>query len=139
MRAARNILYLGFKELRSLSRDPILLVLIAFALTVNIYTAATAMPETLHKAPIAIVDEDQSALSSRIRDAFYLPYFLPPVLITPAEMDARMDAGLDTPFVRAGAGGEFEVGVKDAGEGEGDGGVLDEEEVAPVVCGGRKS
>ncbi len=96
MRAARNILYLGFKELRSLSRDPILLVLIAFALTVNIYTAATAMPETLHKAPIAIVDEDQSVLSSRIRDAFYLPYFLPPVLITPAEMDARMDAGLDT-------------------------------------------
>ena len=96
MRVARNILYLGVKELRSLLRDPILLVLIAFALTVNIYTAATAMPETLHKAPIAIVDEDQSVLSSRIRDAFYPPYFLPPVLITPAEMDARMDAGLDT-------------------------------------------
>jgi ABC-2 type transport system permease protein len=96
MRAARNILYLGFKELHSLLRDPILMLLIAFALTVNIYTAATAMPETLHKAPIAIVDEDQSALSSRIRDAFYPPYFLPPVLITPAEMDARMDAGLDT-------------------------------------------
>jgi ABC-2 type transport system permease protein len=96
MRAARNILYLGFKELHSLLRDPILMVLIAFALTVNIYTAATAMPETLHKAPISIVDEDQSALSSRIRDAFYPPYFLPPVLITPAEMDARMDAGLDT-------------------------------------------
>lgn len=96
MRAARNILYLGLKELHSLLRDPILMLLIAFALTVNIYTAATAMPETLHKAPIAIVDEDQSALSSRIRDAFYPPYFLPPVLITPAEMDARMDAGLDT-------------------------------------------
>jgi len=96
MRAARNILFLGFKELHSLLRDPILMVLIAFALTVNIYTAATAMPETLHKAPIAIVDEDQSALSIRIRDAFYPPYFLPPVLITSAEMDARMDAGLDT-------------------------------------------
>lgn len=96
MRAARNILYLGFKELHSLLRDPILMVLIGFALTVNIYTAATAMPETLHKAPIAIVDEDQSALSGRIRDAFYPPFFLPPVAITPAEMDARMDAGLDT-------------------------------------------
>jgi ABC-2 type transport system permease protein len=96
MRAARNILYLGFKELHSLVLDPILMLLIVFALTVNIYSAATAMPETLHKAPIAIVDEDQSALSSRIRDAFYPPYFLPPVLITPAEMDARMDAGLDT-------------------------------------------
>lgn len=96
MRTVRNIIYLGFKELHSLLRDPILMVLIAFALTVNIYTAATAMPETLHKAPIAIVDEDQSALSNRIRDAFYPPYFLPPVLISPAEMDARMDAGLDT-------------------------------------------
>jgi ABC-2 type transport system permease protein len=96
MRAARNILHLGLKELHSLLRDPILMLLIAFALTVNIYTAATAMPETLHKAPIAIVDEDQSALSGRIRDAFYPPYFLPPVAITPAEMDARMNAGVDT-------------------------------------------
>ena len=96
MRAARNILYLGIKELRSLLRDPVLLGLIAFAFTVNIYTAATAVPETLHNAPIAIVDEDRSALSRRITDAFQAPYFLPPVLITPAEMDARMDAGLDT-------------------------------------------
>jgi ABC-2 type transport system permease protein len=96
MRAVRNILYLGIKELRSLMRDPILLLLIAFALTLNIYSAAKATPETLNKAPIAIVDEDQSPLSTRIRDAFYPPYFLPPVLISPAEMDARMDAGLDT-------------------------------------------
>lgn len=96
MRTARNILHLAVKELHSLLRDPILMLLIAFALTINIYTAATAMPETLHKAPIAIVDEDQSTLSGRIRDAFYPPYFLPPKLITPAEMDARMDAGLDT-------------------------------------------
>ena len=54
------------------------------------------MPETLHKAPIAIVDEDRSQLSMRIIDAFYPPHFMPPVLITQAEMDARMDAGLDT-------------------------------------------
>jgi ABC-2 type transport system permease protein len=96
MRATRNILHLGCKELRSLLRDPILLGLIAFAFTVNIYTAATAVPETLHNAPIVIVDEDRSALSRRIADAFQEPYFLPPVLITPTEMDARMDAGLDT-------------------------------------------
>ena len=96
MRAARNILHLGFKELHGLLRDPILLLLIAWALTVNIYSAATAMPENLNQAPIAIIDDDRSALSVRIRDAFYPPYFLPPVVITPAEMDARMDAGLDT-------------------------------------------
>lgn len=96
MHAARNILYLSIKELRSLGRDPIMLVLIAYALTLNVYTAATSIPETLNKAPIAIVDEDRSALSSRIVDAFCPPYFLAPVLITPAEMDARMDAGFDT-------------------------------------------
>ncbi len=96
MHAVRHILELTIKELRSLGRDPIMLVLIVWALTLNVYTAATSIPETLHKAPIAVVDEDRSPLSSRIVDAFYPPYFLPPVLITPAEMDARMDAGLDT-------------------------------------------
>lgn len=64
--------------------------------SLSIYTRATAIPETLNKAPIAIVDEDRSPLSARIISAFYPPYFLPPELITQAEMDARMDAGLDT-------------------------------------------
>ncbi len=96
MHAARHILDLSIKELRSLGRDPIMLVIITWALTLNVYTAATSIPETLHKAPIAVVDEDRSQLSSRIVDSFYPPYFLPPVLITPAEMDARMDTGLDT-------------------------------------------
>ncbi len=73
-----------------------MLFLIIYAFTFGIYTAATAMPETLHKAPIAIVDEDRSQLSQRIVDAFYPPHFVPPVLITQAEMDTRMDAGLDT-------------------------------------------
>src|SRR5262245_18372250 len=95
MRAA-NILHLGVKELWGLARDPLMLALIVVAFTVQVYSGATALPETLNKAPIAIVDEDQSPLSARIADAFYSPFFLPPVLITRAEMDARMDAGLDT-------------------------------------------
>ncbi|SEM09907.1 ABC-2 type transport system permease protein [Syntrophus gentianae] len=93
---AANIFHLGIKELRSLLRDPVILFLILYAFSLAIYVSATAMPETLHKAPIAIVDEDRSPLSSRIIDAFYPPYFLPPALISQAEMDARMDAGLDT-------------------------------------------
>jgi ABC-2 type transport system permease protein len=93
---AGNVLHLGVKELWSLARDPIMLALIVFAFTVSIYTASTAMPETLNKAPIAIVDEDRSPLSLRIVSAFQPPYFLPPALVTQAEMDARMDAGLDT-------------------------------------------
>jgi len=91
-----NILHLGVKEFLSLLRDPIMLVLIVYSFSVSVYTAATAMPESLHKAPIAIVDEDRSLLSQRIADAFYPPLFLPPVRISQAEMDARMDAGLDT-------------------------------------------
>ena len=92
----RNITQLGFKELRSLLRDPIMLVLIVYAFSFSIYTAATAMPETLNKAPIAVIDEDRSQLSQHIIDALYPPYFMPPAMIIPAELDARMDAGLDT-------------------------------------------
>lgn len=109
LRAARHIFHLGVKELRSLSRDPIMLVLIVYAFTFSVYTAATAMPETLHKAPIAVVDEDRTPLSRRIIDAFYLPYFLPPRLITPAKMDARMDAGLDTFALHIPAGFQRDV------------------------------
>ena len=94
--SARNIFHLGIKELRSLLREPIMMGLIVYAFTLSIYTAATAMPETLNKAPIAIVNEDGSPLSWRIVDAFYPPYFLRPKIIDPAQMDARMDAGLDT-------------------------------------------
>src|SRR5690606_12376184 len=54
------------------------------------------LPETLNRAAISIVDEDNSPLSSRIAASFYPPFFLPPQMITQAQMDARMDAGLDT-------------------------------------------
>ncbi|SKA16493.1 ABC transporter permease [Consotaella salsifontis] len=91
-----NIWHLGVKELRSLARDPMMLVLVVFAFTVSIYLSATAMPETMNRATIAILDEDQSQLSMRIVDAFKPPYFSPPEMIDPAGMDARMDAGLDT-------------------------------------------
>ena len=88
-----NIYRLGVKELWSLWRDPIMLVLIVYTFTVAIYTAATAMPETLHNAPIAIVDEDDSPLSKRIASAFYPPQFSPPQMITLEEMDRGMDEG----------------------------------------------
>ena len=91
-----NILHLGIKELRSLGRDPIMMVLIVYAFTVAIYAAATAMPETLNKAQIAIVDEDRSTLSARIASAFYPPYFSEPTFTTAMQMDGLMDAGLTT-------------------------------------------
>jgi ABC-2 type transport system permease protein len=91
-----NIYRLGVKELWSLARDPIMLLLIVYSFTGAIYATATAMPETLNKAPIAIVDEDRSALSTRIISAFYPPSFMPPVLIPLASTDAVLDAGLYT-------------------------------------------
>ncbi|MBC7139649.1 MAG: ABC transporter permease [Defluviimonas sp.] len=91
----RHVLHLAVKELRGLVRDPLLLALVVYAFTLDIYTHATAMPETLNRATIGIVDEDASPLSRRIGDAFLPPYFVTPQQIDVAEMDARMDAGLD--------------------------------------------
>lgn len=88
-----NIYRLGIKELWSLVRDPMMLVLIVYTFTVSIYIAATAMPESLHNAPIAIVDEDGSPLSARIIASFYPPHFKTPTMITLAEVDAGMDRG----------------------------------------------
>ncbi|MDY0300743.1 MAG: ABC transporter permease [Trichlorobacter sp.] len=94
MRKLKNILRLGHKELWSLVRDPMMLVLIVYVFTLSIYSAATAQPETMHNAPIAILDEDQSALSTRIISAFYPPEFITPViLLQQLEMDTGMDRG----------------------------------------------
>jgi ABC-2 type transport system permease protein len=93
LRRLANIHSLGVKELWSLRRDPFMLVLIVTCFTVMIYVAATAMPDTLHKAPIAIVDEDGSPLSARIVSAFYPPHFMPPVLIPLDQLDPVLDNG----------------------------------------------
>ncbi|EHK64005.1 ABC transporter permease [Achromobacter arsenitoxydans] len=93
MRHLANIYRLGVKELWSLARDPMMLILILVSFTLMIYTAATAVPETLHNAPIAVVDEDNSPLSARIASAFYPPHFTPPQMVVSAEADAGMDAG----------------------------------------------
>lgn len=89
----KNIYNLGVKELWSLIRDPLLLVLIAFTFTVSVYTAATAVPDGLQNASIGIVDEDRSTLSERIQGAFYPPQFTLPSDITIDEMDVGMDKG----------------------------------------------
>ena len=91
-----NIFHLGVKELRSLGSDRLMLVLILFSFTGQVYLTATGMPESLHKAPIAIVDEDRSQLSMRIINAFYPPHFLAPAIIDQYAMDRSMDMGLYT-------------------------------------------
>ena len=93
MISSKNVFRLGIKELWSLLRDPMMLVLIAWTFTVAIYVAATAMPDSLHNAPIAIVDEDGSPLAARIVSSFYPPHFKMPSMVSLAEVDAGMDRG----------------------------------------------
>lgn len=96
MQTLLNIFYLGVKELRSLGRDTMMLVMIVFSFTGQVYLIATGLPESLHKAPIAIVDEDRSQLSTRIINAFYPPHFLTPAIIDQYATDPGMDVGLYT-------------------------------------------
>ena len=91
-----TIYRLGVKELWSLWRDPIMLVLIVYAFTLAIYMAGTAVPDTVSRAALAIVDEDDSPLSTRIAAAFYPPHFLRPVMIGLDEVDPGMDSGRHT-------------------------------------------
>ena len=93
LRRAATIYRLGVKELWGLWREPMLGALVVFLFTASIYSSATAVPETLNKAPIAIVDEDGSPLSARIASGFYPPHFVAPAMVSLAEVDAGLDAG----------------------------------------------
>lgn len=88
-----NIYRLGVKELRSLTADKVLLVLIVWAFSGAIYEAATGVSMELHNAPVAVVDEDRSPLSRRLVDALYPPYFKTPEYITLDQIDPAMDKG----------------------------------------------
>lgn len=92
----RHIYELGIKELWALWRDPVMLVLIVYAFTLGLYAASTSAPETLQKAPIAVVDDDQSQLSARMIDALQPPHFLTPRMVDTLTADAGLDNGTYT-------------------------------------------
>ena len=93
MQHLRAIFYLGVKELRSLRRDPVMIGLIIWAFSLAIYTAANGVAQDLRNASVAVVDQDRSQLSTRIRQALLPPQFKPPVLIDFDEIDPGMDSG----------------------------------------------
>lgn len=93
MRVLSNIFRLGIKELYSLLRDPVLMVLILYAFTAAIYVVAKGVKTELSNAAIAVVDEDRSALSARISGALLQPYFKPANMIALDQVDALMDTG----------------------------------------------
>lgn len=88
-----NICRLGVKELRSLRNDPVLVFLILWAFTFMVYSVAKGEKFEVQQASVAIVDEDQSAVSRRIGAAIQQPFFQEPVTIEPAAIDSAMDRG----------------------------------------------
>ena len=91
-----NTWHLGMKEFHSLLGDWTMLFLIVFMFTISVYADARAKPESLHRASIAVADEDRSQLSARIIDALRPPQFITPQPVELADIDKSMDAGLHT-------------------------------------------
>lgn len=109
MRALLIILRLGIKEIYSLARDPVLMGLIVYSFSMSVYLVADGVETELRDAAIAIVDEDDSALSHRLHGAFLPPYFKPPARIGIEDVDRVMDDGLFTFVVDIPSGFESDI------------------------------
>ncbi len=88
-----NVRLLVTKELRSLARDHMLVGLIVFAFTGAIVLIAHGIRADVSNASVAVIDDDHSQLSRRLRDAILPPYFKPPTLIARDQAAGGMDAG----------------------------------------------
>jgi len=93
MGSLRNILWLGFKEFRSLISDSVMMLFVVYAFTLAIYSQATGTSNEVNNASIAFADEDRSALSQELFNAFYPPRFQHPDLIATSEIENDMDKG----------------------------------------------
>ncbi|MCI0499962.1 MAG: ABC transporter permease [Planctomycetales bacterium] len=89
-----NILWLGLKEIRSLLCDLVMVLFVLYAFTLAIYVQATGTSSEVNNASISFVDEDGSALSKELINAFYPPRFQVPELIAASEVEEAMDKGL---------------------------------------------
>jgi ABC-2 type transport system permease protein len=90
---ALNILWLGIKEIRSLLSDFVMVIFVVYSFTLAIYVQATGTSSEVNNASIGFVDEDGSALSKELFNAFYPPRFKFPVLVDAEESQAQMDRG----------------------------------------------
>jgi ABC-2 type transport system permease protein len=91
VRSFLNIFWLGLKEIRSLLSDMVMVVFVIYAFTLAIQVQATGTSSEVNNASIAFVDEDGSALSKELFNAFYPPRFKFPQLITVGEVEPAMD------------------------------------------------
>ena len=88
-----NIFYLGLKEIRSLLSDPVMVIFVLYAFTLAIQVQATGTSSDVRNASIAFVDEDGSALSKQIFNAFYPPRFHFPEYLEASQQQEAMDRG----------------------------------------------
>ncbi len=93
MNSLLNILWLGVKELRSFTSDMVMLLFVVYSFSGAIYAQATGTSSEVNNASIAFVDEDNSALSKQLANAFFPPRFQEPVTINASEVEAAMDRG----------------------------------------------
>ena len=93
MRGLANIFWLGTKELRSFTRDYVLLGLVIYSFSLAIIAQSQSSSQEVHNASIAILDEDHSVLSHRIQGAFLPPYFQKPQPIAERDIVPMMNAG----------------------------------------------
>ncbi|MDV7143147.1 ABC transporter permease [Tropicimonas sp. TH_r6] len=91
LRSITHIFWLGTKELRAVLGDAMMVFLILFVFIGMVYAQATSMPENVNNASIAIVDEDNSALSRQIASAFQPPFFQTPQQIGIEALDDGLD------------------------------------------------
>jgi ABC-2 type transport system permease protein len=93
VRSLLNILWLGLKEIRSLMSDAVMVVFVVYAFTLAIYVQATGTSSEVNNASIAFADEDGSALSKELFNAFYPPRFKFPELLSADQAQREMDRG----------------------------------------------
>jgi len=91
-----NIFWLGLKELRSFSRDFVLLGLVIYAFSIAIISQAQSNSQEVHNGSVAVVDEDRSELSRRIVRGFLPPYFKPAREIAEQDIVPLMNNGTYT-------------------------------------------
>lgn len=88
-----NIFRLGLKELRSLARDVVMLVLIFYTFTIAVHDVAKGVQTEVKNAAVAVVDGDGSEYARRLVDAIQAPYFQPPRRIDRSDVDYALDHG----------------------------------------------
>ena len=70
-----RIIAMTVKELKQLKRDPVLLLIIAYFFTADVYMAGSGINMNLRNASVMVIDHDHSAASRELVYRFHQPYF----------------------------------------------------------------